>query len=162
MKTAVYPGSFDPFTNGHLEIVDRACVIFDRVVVAVAVNSDKKNNLFTIQERLDMMRVIMKDRPRVEVQTFNGLLIEYVREIQATAIVRGIRAVTDFEYEYAIYQINRDLNPDVDTVFLLASKEHSFLSSSIIKEVARYGRDVSNYAPEIVNDSLLKKFGHRI
>jgi len=158
-KIGVYPGSFDPITNGHLDIVERARLLFDRLVVAVAVNSSKKC-LFTVPERVELIQEVLINTPTVEVSTFSGLLVDFAYEIRATAIVRGIRAVTDFEYEYAIYQMNRDLNQDVDTVFLLAVREHSFLSSSIIKEVACYGRDVTDYAPEVVNRALLQKFGH--
>ena len=161
MKIAVYPGSFDPFTNGHQDIVDRACEIFDKVVVAVAVNSSKKGGLFTMEERLDLMREVLKDRDDVEVSTFDGLLVDFSEKVNATAIVRGIRAVTDFDYEYAIYQVNREMNPRIETVFLLASKEYSYLSSTILKEVARYGRSVTEYAPAVVAEALLKKFGHQ-
>lgn len=160
MKTAVYPGSFDPFTNGHLDIVDRASEIFDRLVVAVAVNSSKQG-LFTLEERLDLMKAVLKGRDRVEVTSFDGLLVDFAAEIEATAIVRGIRAVTDFDYEYAIYQVNREMNSRVETVFLLASKEYSYLSSTILKEVARYGRSVDKYAPAVVAEALLARFGHK-
>ena len=160
MKIAVYPGSFDPFTNGHLDIVDRACEIFDKVIVAVAVNSAKKGGLFTLEERQDLLRQVLGSREQVEVAFFDGLLVDYVDEVGAHAIIRGIRAVTDFDYEYAIYQVNRELNGRVETVFLLASKEYSYLSSTILKEVARYGRSVADYAPAVVGEALLKKFGH--
>lgn len=161
MKTAVYPGSFDPITNGHLDIVDRASAMFDRLIVAVAKNS-AKNSLFTIEERIEMLREVLKGRPGVEVDSFSGLLVDYAREKQSTAIVRGLRAVSDFDYEYAIFHMNTELNDEVDTVFLLAGKEYSFLSSTIIKEVARYGRQVTDYTPRIVSDALLRKFGHAI
>ena len=157
MKIAVYPGSFDPFTNGHLDIVDRAGKLFDKVHVGIAVNS-AKNSMFSIEERVEMIDQVLADRKNVEVTTFGGLLVDYAREVGASAIVRGIRAVTDFEYEYAIYQINRDLNPDLETVFLLASQKYSFLSSTIIKEVARYGRDVARYIPPLIAEALLKRF----
>lgn len=134
--------------------------MFDRVIIAIAVNSEKKKSLFSQKERENLISENIKDRKNVEVVSFSGLLVEFAREKNATAIIRGMRAVTDFEYEYAIYQINRDLNPALDTVFLLASKKYSFLSSTIIKEVARYGHSVSDYAPENVNAALLKKFGH--
>lgn len=133
--------------------------MFDRVIVAIAVNSEKKT-LFTLKEREELIFENLKNRPNVEVVSFDGLLVEFAKEKGAVAIVRGMRAVTDFEYEYAIYQINRDLNPELETVFLLSSKKYSFLSSTIIKEVARYGHKISEYAPENVNRALLKKFGH--
>lgn len=160
MRVAVYPGSFDPFTNGHLDIVERARVLFDQVIVSIAVNS-QKSSLFTLAEREQLIGEVLKDMDNVEVSSFSGLLAEYAREVGASAIVRGIRAVTDFEYEYAIYQINRELNPDVDTVFLLAGQKYSFLSSTIIKEVARYGRSVADHAPAVINEALLQKFGHK-
>ncbi|GIX40900.1 MAG: phosphopantetheine adenylyltransferase [Leptospiraceae bacterium] len=163
MKIAVYPGSFDPITNGHLDIINRAKEIFDKVIIAIAVNSSKKT-LFTLEERKELIEKVISKRKeldgKVEVVIFRGLLTTFAKEIKATAIVRGIRAVTDFDYEYAIYQVNRELAPEVDTVFLLASREFSFISSTIIKEVARYGRVLKEYAPPEVNEALLKKFGH--
>jgi pantetheine-phosphate adenylyltransferase len=159
LRTAIYPGSFDPFTNGHLDIVERACALFDRIIIAIAVNSSK-STLFTLQEREEMITEIIQGRGQIEVVSFEGLLVEFAKQNGANVIIRGIRAVTDFEYEYAIYQMNRDLNPGLDTVFLLASKKYSFLSSSLLKEVARYGQSVSEYAPEIVSKALLRRFGH--
>ncbi|MCB1139707.1 MAG: pantetheine-phosphate adenylyltransferase [Leptospiraceae bacterium] len=159
MRSAVYPGSFDPMTFGHLDIVDRARCMFDKIYVAIAINS-AKNTLFSLEERRDLTKEVLKDRHDVEVVSFEGLLTDFAREVSATAIVRGIRAVTDFDYEYAIYQVNRQLNPEVDTVFLLASQKYSFISSTIIKEVARYGKSLSEYAPPEVSKALLKKFGH--
>jgi len=160
-RLAVYPGSFDPFTNGHLDLVERAANLFDRVVVSIAVNSSK-NTLFTVEERLDLLREVLGTMPNVDVSHFSGLLVDYCHSIGAKAIVRGIRAVTDFDYEYAIYQLNQELNPNVETVFLLAAKEYSFVSSTLIKEVARYGRSVEAHAPSAVNRELLKKFGHSV
>ncbi len=159
MKTAVYAGSFDPITNGHIDIIDRAGAMFDRLVVAVAVNSSK-TSLFTIEERLDMLRSVLRERSNVQVDSFTGLLVDYARKVNATALVRGLRAVSDFDYEYAIFHMNSELNREVDTVFLLAGKRYSFLSSTIIKEVARYGRPVTEYTPGLVSEALLRKFGH--
>lgn len=159
MKIAIYPGSFDPLTYGHLDIIDRASNIFDKLYVAIAVNSSKQT-LFTLDERLDMCGEVLAERPKCEVVHFSGLTTDFAREINACSIVRGIRAVTDYEYEYAIYQVNRELNPDLDTVFLLAGQKYSFLSSTIIKEVARYGKSLKEYAPPGVAVALLKKFGH--
>lgn len=158
-RLAVYPGSFDPFTNGHLDIVKRAAGLFDRVVVAVARNS-AKSSFFSVEERMDMLREVLGGMPEVEVSSFTGLLVDYCASIKARVIVRGIRAVTDFDYEYAIYQLNQELNSEVETVFLLAGKQYSFVSSTLIKEVARYGRSVENHAPACVSRALLKKFGH--
>lgn len=159
LKTAIYPGSFDPITNGHIDIIERTQELFDRIIVAVADNSSKKS-LFTVKERMDLISAVLKDRPNVEVDTFSGLLVDYAEKMEATAVIRGLRAVTDFDYEYAMFQMNQDLYAKVDTIFLLSSKEYSFLSSTIIKEVARFGKSVENYAPSIVDKALLKKFGH--
>lgn len=163
MKIAVYPGSFDPITNGHLDIVQRALEIFDKIYIAIAINSSKKT-LFSLEERKELIEKVIQSREKfinkVEVVVFTNLLVNFAKEIQANAIIRGIRAVTDFEYEYAIYQVNRELAPEIDTIFLMASREYSFISSSIIKEVARYGKILENYAPKEVNEALIKKFGH--
>lgn len=155
---ALYPGSFDPFTNGHLDMVDRACEIFDELVLAIAANS-RKTSLFTVEERQELMQAVMAGRPNVRVTSFTGLTTTFAREVGASVVVRGIRAVTDFDYEHAMYQVNRDLAPDVETVFLLSSREYTFLSSTIIKEIARFGKVYDDYAPPVVNAALLRKFG---
>lgn len=158
-RIAVYPGSFDPFTNGHLDIVSRALHIFDEVIVAIAINSSK-TTLFSLEEREALIKEVLKGFSAVRVTNFQGLLVDFAKQQEACAVVRGIRAVTDFDYEYAIYQANRDMESSIETVFLLASKEYSFLSSSIVKETARYGRSLSSHAPAPVTKALLKKFGH--
>lgn len=160
-RLAIYPGSFDPITNGHVDLVQRSLKLYEKIIVAVASNS-RKNTLFTVEERLDLIRLVFHkvDPERIMIDTFDGLTVDYAREKGATAIVRGLRAVTDFDYEYAISLMNSKLAPEVETVFLMASNEHSFISSTIVKEVARHGRAVSNQVPEVVNKALLKKFNH--
>ncbi len=140
-------------------MVKRARSLFDHLIVAIAVNSSK-STLFSMEERKDLIQEVLADMPNVEVSFFEGLLVDYAEKINATVIVRGLRAVTDFDYEYAIYQINQEMNPGVETMFLLAGKEFSYLSSTILKEVARYGRSVEAHAPPAVSRALLKKFGH--
>ena len=159
LKTAIYPGSFDPFTNGHLDIVNRARILFDKIIISISINSAKQT-LFTMDERKEQILNVVSSMHNVEVASFTGLTVDFARKNGAIAIIRGLRAVTDFEYEYAICQINHELNHDVETVFLMASKENSFLSSTIIKEVARHGRDVSEYTPKNISSALLKKFGY--
>lgn len=154
---AIYPGTFDPITNGHIDIVRRALNIFDKVIVAVATNS-KKQSLFSIEERLNLIRQVMGSWERLEIATFNGLTVDFCVEKRAVAMIRGLRAVTDFDYEYAISLMNKTLAAKVETVFLMASGENSFVSSSIVKEVARHGRAVSNQVPDIVNEALINKF----
>lgn len=156
-KLAVYPGTFDPLTNGHVDIVKRALKIFDKVILAIAHNS-KKQAFFTIEERIGLISQVLGSEPNLEITSFQGLTSDYCEEKGATAIIRGLRAVADFDYEYAISLLNKKLSPEVETVFFMASGENSFISSSMVKEVARYGKTVENYVPEVVNDALLKKF----
>ena len=157
MHIAVYPGSFDPVTNGHLDIIDRSQALFDHLLVAIAHNSNKKS-LFSVEERVSLLQEVLKGRANVEVKTFSTLLVDFVHQEKASTIIRGLRAVSDFDYEYAMYQANSEMYPEVDTVFLLASREYSFLSSSIIKEFARYGQQLDKYTPKAVSKALLKKF----
>ena len=157
MKIGIYPGSFDPFTNGHLDIVQRARSLFDSLIVAVAVNSSKKP-LFSVEERLDLISRVLHQLPGVRVSRFHGLLVEFARKENATAIVRGLRAVSDFDYELAMSQINREMAPRVETVFLLTSKEYSFLSSSLVKEIALYSGNLQPYVPEPFAHALNQKF----
>lgn len=158
-RIAVYPGSFDPITNGHVDIITRASRLFDRLLVAVAANSSK-SGLFTYEERVQLIQGVVSGLPNVEAVTFSGLLVDYARECGAAAIIRGIRAVTDFDYEYAMFQMNQEVYPEAETVFLLASGDFSYLSSTIVKEFARYGRPVDRFCPPAVSAALLRKFGH--
>ncbi len=154
---AVYPGSFDPITNGHLDLIQRALKIFDRIIVAVAKNPVKKP-LFTIEERMEMIRVSLQDHPQVSCDTFDGLLVKYAISRNARAVLRGLRAVTDFEYEFQLAMMNRRLEPELETVFLMTGLRWVFLSSSILKEAAYHGGDIQGMVPEIVFEMLKKKF----
>jgi len=154
---AVYPGSFDPITNGHLDLIQRALKIFDRIIVAVAVNPVKKP-LFTIEERMEMIRVSLQDHPQVSCDNFDGLLVKYATSRNARAVLRGLRAVTDFEYEFQLAMMNRRLEPELETVFLMTGLRWVFLSSSILKEAASHGGDIRGMVPEIVFEMLKKKF----
>ena len=156
MITAVYPGSFDPATYGHLDIIKRASISFDRVIVGVLHNS-AKSPLFSVEERVKILTKATKDIPNVEVKAFEGLSVNFARENHAQVIVRGLRAVTDFEYELQMAQTNRVLAPDVDTVFLTTSLQYAYLSSTIMKEVANFGGDLSKFAPREITDAVEEK-----
>lgn len=156
-KIAIYPGTFDPITNGHLDLVKRGLMIFDEVIIAVA-PSHRKQPLFTLKERLRMIKSAVKKFKRVRVESFNGLLIEYVREKRGVAILRGLRAVSDFEYELQMAHMNRRLDTNIETVFMMPSEEYSFLTSSIIKEIASYGGSVKGLVTKEVEKALRKKF----
>lgn len=155
MRTAVCPGSFDPVTLGHLDVFARAAGQFDRVTVAVLVNSTKAG-LFSIEERMNMIRDCVADFPNIQVDSFHGLLADYCREHDVSAIVKGLRAVSDFDYELQMAQMNSRLG--VDTLFVATNPEYSFLSSSIVKEIARFGGNVSGLVPEVVNQALKDHF----
>jgi pantetheine-phosphate adenylyltransferase len=156
MRTAIYPGSFDPLTNGHLDVVQRASKLFDRVVVAVAKN-EGKNPLFTQNERLALVKQAVKHLPNVEADTFDSLLVEYVVSQKAQVIVRGLRAVSDFEFEFQLALMNRKLDESVETIFMMPKDTYTFLSSRIVKEIARLGGDVSAFVPSHVQTALHKK-----
>ncbi|TME79223.1 MAG: pantetheine-phosphate adenylyltransferase [Chloroflexi bacterium] len=160
MITALYPGSFDPLTHGHLDIVDRAARIFDRVVIAVLENPSKQP-LFTTDERVRMIRESLGERPGVEVSTFDGLTIGFARQVGARVIVRGLRAVSDFESEFQMALMNRRLEPEVTTVFIPTSLRHLFLSSSLIKELAEFGGDISEFVPTSVVEPLKQRLTSR-
>ncbi|RME93196.1 MAG: pantetheine-phosphate adenylyltransferase [Candidatus Hydrogenedentota bacterium] len=157
MRKAVYPGSFDPFTNGHLDIVKRSLKIVDSVTIAVLKNTSKKN-LFTPDERVEMIRETVKDLGNVEVETFSGLLVDFCKHHNISIVIRGLRAVSDFDYEHAIFLMNRQLLEGLETVFLLSSENHSFISSSIVKEVASLGGDISGQVPPPILARLHKHF----
>ena len=160
MRIGIYPGSFDPVTLGHLDIIMRSSKLFDKLYIGVLKNS-KKHALFTAEERVSMLKDVTKDIENVEVEAFNGLLVEYAMMKNATAIVRGLRAVTDFEYELQLAQINHKLQPKVDTVFLTTSVEYSYLSSSIVKEIATYEGDVTKFLSKPVYEALYHKLNEK-
>jgi pantetheine-phosphate adenylyltransferase len=157
MRTAIYPGSFDPLTNGHLDVVQRAAKLFDRVVVTVAKN-EGKHPLFTQRERLALVKQTVKHLPNVEADSFDSLLVEYVVSRKAQAIVRGLRAVSDFEFEFQLALMNRKLNENIETIFMMPKDTYTFLSSRIVKEIARLGGDVSSFVPAHIQTALAKKF----
>ena len=160
MITAVYPGSFDPATYGHLDIIKRASISFDRVIVGVLHNS-AKSPLFSLEERVKMLKEVTKDLPNVEIIPFDGLLVDFAEQIGADVVIRGLRAITDFEYELQMSQTNRVLAPDVDTVFLTTSLEYAYLSSTIMKEVANFEGDLSKFAPSEITEAVEEKLKKR-
>ena len=157
MRTAIYPGSFDPLTNGHLDVVQRAAKLFDRVIVAVAKN-EGKHPLFSQAERMALVKKAVADLPNVEADSFNGLLVEYVAAKKARAIVRGLRAVSDFEIEFQLALMNRKLDESIETIFMMPKDTYTFLSSRIVKEIARLGGDIHQFVPPNVQAALQKKF----
>lgn len=159
MRTAIYPGSFDPLTNGHLDIIQRAVKLFDRVIVAVA-KSESKNPLFTLEERVQMVTRTIHHMPAVQVDSFDGLLVQYAEKRSAQAVIRGLRAVSDFEFEFQLALMNRKLNERVETIFMMPKDAYTFLSSRIIKEIAHLGGDVSAFVPAHVRTALHNKFSH--
>ena len=158
MKIAIYPGSFDPITNGHLDLIQRGLQLFDQLVVAIADNPDKKP-LFSAEDRLEMVKTGVKDLKQVKVVLFTGLLANLAKEIKASAIIRGVRAVSDFEFEFQLALMNRKLAPKTETVFLIPSEKYTYLSSNLIKDVARFNGDINCFVPEIVEKKLKEKFG---
>lgn len=156
---AIYPGSFDPLTNGHMDIIRRGLEIFDTVIVAVACNGEK-NALFSVDERLDMINLLIADNPRIKAETFSGLLVDYVVSMDARVILRGLRAVTDFEFEFQLAQMNHTVCEQVETLFMMTSPECAYLSSSIVKEVGRLKGDISKFVPPLIAQRLKQKFGH--
>jgi len=158
-RLAIYPGSFDPVTNGHVDIVERGLKLFDRIIVAVLLNPSKQF-LFSVEERLEMLQDSLKKFTTVETDSFDGLLVNFAKEKNARAILKGMRAVSDFEHEFQMALMNRRMNREIQTVFLMTGFRWIFTSSSIIKEVARFGGDVSGMVPLIVNQKLKQKYGY--
>jgi pantetheine-phosphate adenylyltransferase len=160
MKIGVYPGTFDPVTHGHADIIARSLRVFDKVIVAVAPNPTKRP-LFDLAERVKMVKLVTKGFPHVEVVTFDGLLVEYVQKRKAHAVIRGLRAISDFEYEFQMALVNRKLNKSVETVFLMPSEEYSYLTSTLIKEVASFGGRLTDFLHPQVAQRLLQRLGKR-
>jgi pantetheine-phosphate adenylyltransferase len=157
MRTAIYPGSFDPLTNGHLDIIQRAAKLFDRVIVAVAKN-EGKGPLFSLKERLALVKQSLRDLPNVQADSFDTLLVAYAEQQKAQAIIRGLRAVSDFEFEFQMALMNRKLDSKVETIFMMPRETYTFLSSRIVKEIARLGGDVDSFVPQHVRLAMARKF----
>jgi len=157
MRKVIYPGSFDPITLGHIDIIHRACELFDGVVVTVAINP-KKTPLFTVEERVEFIKESVKDYPKVEVDSFDGLVVDHAKGVGAVGIIRGLRALSDFEFEFQMALMNRKLAKEINTVFLMPHEKYTYLNSSIIRNLASLNSDVSEFVPSIVKDALLKKF----
>lgn len=158
--TAIFPGSFDPIHNGHLDLIDRACRLFDRVVIAILVN-DQKKPLFSAEERIEMLRELLADRPRCQVERFSGLLVDFARQAGAVAIVRGLRTAADFDYELPMTLMNRQMEPVLETLFLATKRELGFVSSRLLKEVVALGRSVDELVPPLVARALEQKLAPR-
>lgn len=155
--TAIYPGSFDPITNGHLDLIERASRLVERLVVSI-LHNERKQPLFSVEERLDMVRQVIAPYPNVEVDRFEGLLVDFATRRGATLIIRGIRAISDYEYEWQMALMNRRLRPEIETMFLMAGEENSFISSHLVKEVIRLGGDVSDLVPSAIEERLRTRF----
>lgn len=156
MLRAIYPGSFDPVTNGHLDVIRRSSKMVDELIVGV-LNNNAKMPLFSVEERVRMLKEVTKDIPNVRIYPFDGLLIDFATKMEAGVVIRGLRAITDFEYELQMSQTNHKLNPDVETIFLTTSIEYSYLSSTTVKEIASYGGDITQFVPEAVVGKLEQK-----
>ena len=161
MRRAVYPGSFDPVTFGHLDVIRRSSALVDELIVGV-LNNNTKTPLFSVEERVKILLEVTKDIRNVRVESFSGLSVDFVKNCNAGFLVRGLRAITDFEYELQMAQTNRIMNPEIDTIFLTTSLEYAYLSSSTVKEVAAYGGDISKFVPHVVVEHMRKKYGKHI
>ena len=158
-KIAIYPGSFDPVTNGHVDLVKRTLGVFDRVIVAIARNPDQDSSLFSLDERLEMIGEVFKGLgKRVKAESFDGLLVDYAKKSGAKVIIRGLRAVSDFEYEFQMAMMNRELEPGLETLFMMTGQDHFYISSRLVKEVVSLGGDISSLVPKIVQKKLKEKF----
>lgn len=160
-RTVICPGSFDPVTLGHVDIISRAATMFDKVIVAVLVNSSKKPS-FTTEERIAFLEKVFTEYNNIEISSFDGLLAEYAKKTGADAVVRGLRAVSDFEYEFQMSLTNKSLNPDLETIFLTSRAEYMFLSSSIVKQIATLNGDITNFVPECIHDEIKKRLARNI
>ena len=160
IRRAVYPGSFDPVTLGHIDIIKRASEIVDELIVGVLVNKGK-NPLFSVQERVNMLQIVTKDIPNIRVESFDGLLVDFLKLKDAEFVIRGLRAITDFEYELQMAQTNRIMSPDTDTIFLTTNLKYAYLNSTTVKEVASYGGDISKFVPEFVAGAVMAKYSNR-
>lgn len=159
--TAIYPGTFDPVTNGHLDIIERASKLFDKVIITIAVNSSKKP-LFSKDERVDMIKSVTKKFKNVSVDVFDGLLVSYAKKKKASVIIRGLRAISDFDYEFQIALTNRKLEPEVNTIFLMPNEKYSFLNSSLVRELASFKADVRQFVPDYVFKKLKEKYKKKL
>ena len=160
MLRAIYPGSFDPVTNGHLDVIRRSSKMVDELIVGV-LNNNAKMPLFSVEERVRMLKEVTKDIPNVRIYPFDGLLIDFAAKMEAGVVIRGLRAITDFEYELQMSQTNHKLNPDVETIFLTTSIEYSYLSSTTVKEIASYGGDITQFVPEVIVKKIKEKIEER-
>lgn len=156
MNTFIYPGSFDPVTNGHLDIIHRAAKICDKLIVAVLINHNK-NPLFSIEERVDLLRRVLTDCNNIEIECFSGLLVDFVKERKANVIIKGLRAVSDFEYELQMALLNKKQAPDIETLFMMSNINYSFLSSSMVKELAKHGGTINELVPECIKEDIINK-----
>jgi len=159
MRVAIYPGSFDPVTNGHLDVIQRACTLFDELIIAVAFNDQKhKSTLFSIDERIALLQEACLDVPKLRVVRLNGLLVDFAKQEKVVAIVRGLRAISDFEFEFQMALMNRKMEPTVETIFMMPKEEFTYISSRIVKEIARLGGNVQSFVPDCVVRALEKRF----